>query len=266
MLHNNVEISVQINGRHTADEYISPIDRQTYIEGRDGSEFTLVLKNRNAFRVLAIPSVDGLSVLDGNERIAVGKNPAGVDSATAAKFVFAGDKGGSYAEKSGHGAVNKGVIGLMAFKEDKPQPTYHARSYGTLGSGEPMFGATRSMSRGMSKGLGDGRARGIAPPSGMMASAAPQSLDWDNAMGDAIDTATASQTLGTGFGDATKFDTVKVEFKRGDLLSTMVIYYDDRRSLRRRGIILDHAGRQETRPSAFPAAQTGCVPPADWKR
>ena len=80
---------------------------QTFVEGRNGSAYELKFKNNSSSRVLVIPSVDGLNVLDG--KIA-GKTSPGyvidawgelripgwkVDGTTAAKFKFTTDKEGN---------------------------------------------------------------------------------------------------------------------------------------------------------------------------
>lgn len=81
--------------------------------------------------------------------------------------------------------------------------------------------------------------------------------------------APVEQTLGTAFGQATEFKTTEVEFDRGDLLSMIVLYYDDAKGLRARGIDLDRRKqnpRVAEQPKAFPGlTPKGCVPPTGWK-
>jgi hypothetical protein len=70
------------------------------------------------------------------------------------------------------------------------------------------------------------------------------------------------QTLGTTFGEATDFHTTTVQFQRGDLLAMIVLYYDDRQGLKRRGIDVT---RKLAAPNPFPAdTPKGCAPPAGW--
>lgn len=254
MITNNVSLTILINGTrtHSAREYISPMDRQTYIEGRQGSNFTIQLRNENPFRVLAIPSVDGLSVLDGKP---AGANSPGyilnarqtldipgwvVDSATAAKFFFAGMKADgsdeSYVGEIDADTANKGLIGLMVFRET---PTYMTRGIA------PVMRSRRIMSGdAQSKGLG------IAP-----------SASTDTLLGSAGTSFESS--LGTGFGEATNFKTTKASFDKGDLISKMVIRYDDARGLRKHGIDVSVTASPG---SAFPADETSCTPPAGWVR
>lgn len=276
MKNNNIDLSVVIQGQRgelVAREFVSPQDRQTYIEGREGSIFTLRIRNNNPARVLAIPSIDGLSVLDGK---AAGNNSPGyvveayatldiagwvVDNDTAAKFYFSGlrEDGGdeSYVALSGQDATNKGVIGLKVFAE---KPSYNNMAFTT--SAVPSGG----LMRGISKGL-------ISPTVSSTTIDHSYSLTASNAVGGSLYNSSASfsdvtepveQTLGTGFGDATDFKTQKTEFKRGDLLAMMVMFYDDARGLKKRGI--DVSRPIPRTPNAFPADQNGCLPPKGWSR
>lgn len=276
MLHNGVELKVRVKGRHEASEYRSPIDQQTYIEGRDGSDFSLEIRNTNPHRILVIPSVDGLSVLDGkpasdkssgyiieaNSHLSI---PGWkVDGDTAAKFFFAGEKGGSYSEQAGHGPVNKGVIGLMVFKE------LVTHSYDTYTTNTFLMGSsgrlTNRLSRGMSPTFG-ARTMNAVSSSWSANAATPQGATLLSKTTNFTDENPAvEQTLGTGFGEATEFATKKADFKRGDLLAVIQLYYDDKRGLKKRGIELDRVGKQQTRPNAFPAMTEGCAPPVGWKR
>lgn len=261
MQNNNVTLTVIINGQSgnfDAREYVSPQDRQTYIEGREGSNFSLRIYNGNSFRVLAIPSVDGLSVLDGEP---AGENSPGylleprqtldipgwmVDEKTAAKFFFAGMKDGkdsSYVAQMDKDTSNKGVIGLMVFRE-KPAAYF----------GNAVF-ATGALMR--SSAPSSAMTRGI-PTSGV----AFNSLSAD--MPVAMASCASEPTLGTGFGDATDFETKKAEFERGDLLSILALYYADARGLKRKGIDVNvHVTKS---PNPFPANKVGCATPKDWRR
>ncbi len=292
MQHNNVTMTIVINaGReHIAREYTSPSDRQTYVEGREGSNFTIRLENRNSFRVLAIPSVDGLSVIDGKP---AGDQSSGyiiearatldipgwvVDGGTAAKFFFAGlsASGGdtSYAAQSGNDTAHKGVIGLKVIQE---KVSYRNDRF--YASGSPVMRSAMSSKLGsFTKGIVDTRGLSSSAPTGMLQSSsdigsnatlnnASASYTMDNLSFDDVAVAAAApvqQTLGTGFGDATDFNTTKVDFQRGDLLAVMVIYYDDARGLKKRGI--DVSQPVAKLPNAFPADAVGCAVPAGWKK
>lgn len=284
MLLNNVSISVIINGRELT-EYKSPMNFQHYVEGRDGSEFSIVVKNGNSVDVEAVVSVDGLSVTDGEQ---AGQNSSGylipangevvipgwkLDGKEAAKFKFSGKSGGSYAEQAGHGPANLGVIGLMAFAR---KPSYSYRSPPLRAFGAPRGGDIRkgmSATRSVSYTSADytqpwnGPQLGSASLSNSVMGSANATSEVSAMAPDAVagaELATASvQNLGTEFGDATEFNTESVDFERGDLLAMMELFYDDRQGLKSVGIDVTN---RTTRPSAFPADQGGCKPPANWSR
>lgn len=125
------EVSILVNRKPVTEVYHQA---RTFIEGRKNSNYELFFKNNSSSKVLVIPSVDGLSVLDGK--------PAGidspgfvvdawgsitvpgwkVDSKKAAKFVFKpqgaeNERDQTYVEAVGQDAVNQGTIGFMVFKE-----------------------------------------------------------------------------------------------------------------------------------------------------
>ena len=270
---NNCTLSVVINGHHQAAEYVSPMDRQTYIEGREGSEFVLKFTNNNSFRVLMIPSVDGLSIMDGKP---ASEDSGGyvveanstltipgwmLDGDTAAKFFFAGEKGGSYSEQSGHGSVNKGVIGVMVFKEKYQRPTPVFRS-----------GFARGATKGLSSEMFGSASATLSSSAPMWSNASVNATSFtaDNARGIAPShentsfTAEPETQLGTGFGAKTTFATTEVKFEKGDMIAMMILYYKDRRGLKKVGIELDNRGNMQTRPNPFPASTPGCQPPSGW--
>jgi hypothetical protein len=107
-------------------------DGNTYVEGRSGSRYELEFKNLSSERIMVVPSVDGLSVFDGN---AAGLDSGGyvleaqgsirvpgwrLDKDKVAEFLF-GDIRDSYNARSNNEAGNIGVIGFLVFRE-YPQP------------------------------------------------------------------------------------------------------------------------------------------------
>lgn len=71
--------------------------------------------------------------------------------------------------------------------------------------------------------------------------------------------------MGTGFGKKADFKTNEVKFQKGDLKVEMSIFYDSRRNLEKRGIVV--AARETRYLDEFPSAfsGTGCKPPAGWQ-
>jgi hypothetical protein len=257
MKNGNVTLEIVIKGPKgdlVAKEFLSPKERDTFIEGREGSNFVLRIRNGNPFRITAVVSVDGLSVIDGEK---AGRDSRGyvvaahgtveipgwtVDSDTVAKFLFAGMKDGqdaSYVAQIGGDVDNKGGIGLIAFKEKRRESLERHMKGAT-------FGASVLRGRSLS-----------SDP--VMLSASSSSHEPTSFNDEA-----EAQSLGTGFGKAQEFGTHNVRFERGEVVAEMDVFYDDARGLKRRGIDVDKPVAK--RPSTFPADVRGCTPPPGWDR
>ncbi len=131
------ELSVAINrdGRATPLREFGH-NGNTYVESRDGTKFTLKFKNNRAHRVLIVPSIDGLSVLEGT--VATPQSRGYIVPAYSSveikgwrtsledinDFVFEKKESGkTYAEGTGNDTANCGVIGVKVFAEkEKPKP------------------------------------------------------------------------------------------------------------------------------------------------
>lgn len=131
------ELSVAINrdGRATPLREFGH-NGNTYIESRDGQKFTIKFKNNRAHRVLIVPSIDGLSVLEGTPATPQSRGyivPAyssieikgwRTSLEDINEFVFERkDSGKTYAEGTSNDTANCGVIGVKVFAEkEKPRP------------------------------------------------------------------------------------------------------------------------------------------------
>lgn len=232
------------NGYVDAREFRSPDDGNTYIEGREGSEFILRIRNGTHRRVLAIPSVDGLSTLDGKRDDSkwggfVLEAYAHVDvkgwlrdREKAAAFQFAGMKNGvddSYVARMGGDTNHKGVIGVL-FLAEKPALREAIKGHDSV----MLMASSASASKGV-----------------LRASSAAE----------ATSLSMEEQTLGTGYGRETDFRTRSASFRRGHEIATINLFYDDARGLKRRGIDVTKPLRKM--PQAFPAG-IGCPPPPGW--
>lgn len=230
----------------------------TFIEGRPGSEFEIEISNQTNARYMAILSVDGLSVTDGKP---AGEHSPGyllepyaslripgwtLNQDQVAKFVFANRKE-SYANSSSGSDVNCGVIGVMLFDEKIPQfiNTAHTISGATANSigGMGSYSTPRSLTDHVP------RTKGIGAPQVTLSAAQ------------------STQNMGTAFGNAAEFSTCQVEFKTNKMVETLVIYYDDAKGLKARGIVLVSPNRlhYQTAPNPFPASSLGCKPPPGWR-
>lgn len=269
----NVTLSVVIkgaNGQHVAREFVAPRDLQTFVEGREGSSFTLRIRNDNPFRILAMLSVDGLSVIGGERAtlksrgFVVAANTTfdvpgwKLDAHSAAEFFFAGMKEGrdeSYLVQMGHDDENKGIIGLIAFGEERPRVRPPAGIALAARFGSPLRSAVGARTLSMEATKSAAGPAMLAASSASVADHEPTSVLDDG----------PEQTLGTGFGKAVRFETSNVSFRRGDLVAQMEIRYDDRRGLKKHGIDVDRSVR---RPQAFDLGGSGdgCAPPPGWTR
>jgi len=111
------------------DEYRH--DGQCFVEGRPGSEYCLEIRNNSSERVLAVPSVDGLSVMDGEkatnesggyiiepyDSIKVKGYRHTLDEVGAFKFT---EKGEGYASSKGS-SRNAGVISVKFYAEKEDE-------------------------------------------------------------------------------------------------------------------------------------------------
>jgi hypothetical protein len=265
MLHNQIQLTVLIKGRPIT-EYLH--EGETFVEGREGSNFELEVHNRSDVRVEAVISVDGLSIIDGKEA-GVASSGYVIDARSkvtipgwmlttdqVAAFVFSGKKASYAAQTTCGSAANTGVVGVMAFKEVPPKPAYRAGGFmRAVNCSAPFGGGTGDYTKGM---------MGHAVASTMAVGATLSNMAHTSDIAEPLDLSdVVTQSLGTGFGEATEFATQTVEFKRGDLAAMIVLYYDNAAGLRRRGI--DLRQKINTKPQAFPAMVAGCTPPDGWK-
>jgi len=231
-------------GRRPADEYYH--QGQVWIEGREGSTYTLRFTNRSPDRVLAIFSVDGLDVLKGkpaghlSEGYVVNGNSTleipgwKLDASTAAEFFFSRSSK-SYVAKIGGNVGNTGVIGAMVFREYQWQNSFPASSINKLTFANPSSSV----------------ARGIY-----------------NHSGSADSLSSVSQSVGTGFGAATQWNTVNTQFTRENSTvpnAIMAVYYDSSKNLQKRGIVLRTRYGTDVSNTAFPAYTSGATPPPGWQ-
>lgn len=284
----SISVEIIINGK-PAKKFSH--DSRIFIEGRKGSEYALRFTNHSSRRQEVVASIDGLSILDGKT---ASNSSQGyildpwqtadipgwrLNSSEVAAFQF-GNKPDSYAAVSGK-STNVGVIGIKVFREyEVPKPRVHhfvrVRSYpwhdypnsGWYDSNsEFMFGSTIAKSALATPTVsygGGGRGRGMS--SGVAYGSAGDSVGMNACFFmDAEPSQIATQDLGTEFGEKTSYVTGSTHFTRDTSYPNqeIVIYYDSRRALERRGIkvVLDHQEQKWANP--FPG--DGCTPPRNWK-
>jgi len=289
----NYEVDILVRGR--------PIRQfkhngNLFVEGRRGSKFELKFTNNTWQRVEVSPSVDGLSIMDGEE-CGVENNgylvPARqsivipgwrLDDDNIAKFLFKG-KNKSYSAKSGHGTDNVGAIGFMVFQEKinhncltintTPWPLYntteihhhhHHKQYNPFGIGggatcDSGWLTTNNVSSTSSSGISYSATRGAKASMG----------DDVNVPLDISPKGEGTWNLGVGFGEEDSHKVHEVAFTRENALvpyDIMTIYYDSRKGLEARGIQVVKTKKRAVSdlPNPFPTyGGSGCTPPPGWK-
>ena len=222
----NYEVDVLVNG-HSVQEYFK--DGKVYIEGRKKQKFSIRIKNNGYSKILAIPTIDGLSVIDGKEAgySSPGYIINGYDSITIngwrtsnkeiAEFYFTNPKD-SYSQKTGK-KNNLGVIGVAIFREKQshitptPFPEYPYPKYPY--PKWPMYDVMSNVNMSMVNDV-------------------------------------AESDLGTGFGEYKKSEVIEANFDKESNPDTVFeIYYNSREQLEKIGIDF-HSRPNYISPQAFP--------------
>lgn len=268
MLYKNYDhVDILVNGKPIS-KYQH--EKDLYVEGRPGSTYEIRVKNPSYFkRVKAVISVDGLSILTGKPASASSDEQGYIidpldtlvidgwrtDQNNVAQFKF-GKKGKSYSNKLGEGTDNVGVIGVVLFEEcertwqttvfyepsPRPRRHYmvppHTTGYYNPNTWESSdINAAIAMSAMASVGT-NSAVRGI-----------PISTDGaiENSVGN----------IGTEFGQEVVSKSKKVQFESKSYpLVTAAIYYDDRKGLEARGIVIKRAA--PAKPNPFPSNSDYC--------
>jgi hypothetical protein len=277
------EVNVLVNGKRIK-QYRH--DGKIYVEGRRGSSYELEFKNSTPHRVLAILSVDGLSVMDGKR--ADWNNSSGyvvdrysaivipgwrLDDENVAQFIFGG-RGNAYAASKGKQAKkNIGTIGCAVFKEKLtpvtfPTPTNPwpgitpSRSPAwTITSGSTSYVNWKDEPLATTFTVDDGTTVicDAAPTASPLRSSRSTKSSSKKEAG-----APGTLNLGTEFGESTGHSVRTVSFTKEDSpAAVMEVIYSDRTGLKKMGVNLrGKAHRRYTEPKPF--ANTGCEPPAGW--
>jgi hypothetical protein len=270
MFNNGFELSVEVNGR--------PIPEfghhgKTYVEGRKYNRYQLRFRNNRAERVLVVPTVDGLSVLDGTpyHENSPGYVVQGYSSLTipgwrtslseVRAFEFS-DKGSSYAGKT-VGQQNCGVIGARVYAEKHqyfvsqdiyiyhhhhhwpPQPVIWPPTpntpYIVKWAGDPDYIGHLCCSAGPPGDVG---------PTGDAGSAAPIAINTMSVLSQSQQSQ-PDFNLGTTYGAPIQDAVSQVQFEKGIWLATFEIYYSDRKGLVKDGIPVDKSPGVAGFPQAF---------------
>lgn len=270
MIKSNYEFEVLIHGS-AAKEYYH--EGSYYIEGKQGSRFSLKMRNNSNERALFVPTVDGLSIMDGKE----GSFKSGgyivnaYDSLTIdgwrtsddniAEFFFSTPKE-SYAKKMSKGN-NLGVIGCAVFKEkekvkvvekiiiEKEQCNHHHCNWNC-----PNYWPTFTVNSGSNGGSAFFTSTSLnCNTSGTyeLSSASLKSTTKSSSMD-------MSAGLGTGFGQDKYSPVITVEFEKESSPTTVFsLFYNTRHNLEAMGV--EFKKPVYVAPSAFPKENGYCKRP-----
>jgi len=241
-------VDVQIRDMDRYSTLESYFDRnQTYVAGRPGHRYSVVLQNQTGQRVLAVLSVDGVNAISGQT---AGASQTGYVLAPyqrmeirgwrksmqdVAQFRFT-DLPDSYAARTGR-PDNVGVIGVAVFRE---------RVYQTYNNYEEDYRYRDDRYESKSGESNQaGAAADAAAPSSAMKSQRSRSMAESE----------SRQELGTGHGERRYDPARSTTFERDSTYPNQVskVFYDSYEALVDRGIIRDYRSRnRNNRPDAFP--------------
>lgn len=245
MQHTNVTLEVLVHGKPVT-EYGK--DGKVFIEGRKKSEYTIKVTNHSHEKLLAVVTVDGLSIQDGKKASynSPGMILSGYQSyefdgwrtsnETTRKFAFS-SKNQSYSKKTGQGKSNLGVIGVAVFRET-PKVTYRP----TWPTPMPFYGVD-DLYKITSDSL-------IGSASGAVLSNKPRTRSIAKGM--------ATASIGTEMGEEQTSVVQEGVFDRqANPFCVMEIYYNEKRKLEQMGINIKKNKVIKCAPKAFP--QEFCI-------
>jgi len=274
----------------------------TFIEAKDGTEFTVEVKNHTGQRILAIVSVDGLDIIDGKSATSKSRgyiiNPHSADTFSGwrrskeqvASFKFT-TKEKSYATEKGEGQ-NNGVIAIRLIAEklkpfipqfvapapepyqwpSQPRTPFLPPSFGdhvisgtsapTLGGGTTTSNRPRTRVTYSANGLFAGPATRGVQPA--QAETFNYSVQSTSLNEESVAVAGASFDMGTGWGTAKEEKVVETEFEYGVELGTLEFFYASRDALKAMGIPLVTQREVPALPRGFKDAPYA-QPPKDWR-
>jgi hypothetical protein len=238
---NLVDVQIRDMDRYTTLE--SYFDRnQTYVAGRPGHRYSVVLQNRTGERVLAVLSIDGVNAISGQtasasqtgyvlapyQRMEVRGWRKSMQDVAQFRFTDLPD---SYAALTGR-PDNVGVIGVAVFRE---------RQYETYNSYDEDDYRADTYSR---KSRTANQAGSTGDSAAAPAAKAQRSLAESE----------SRQELGTGHGERRYDPARQTTFERESSYPNQIskIYYDSYEALVERGVIRDYRRPGRGRPDAFP--------------
>jgi len=247
-----------------------------WVAGTPGAKYSISVGNQSGGRVLAVMSVDGVNVLNGqtasfdqsgyvfNAGQRYDINGWRKSNYEVAAFEFVASPA-SYAERTGRPA-NVGVIGVALFRERYVQPPISIAPppvrypFGGRDASEERLKAGVAETENAAGSLGRAAASAQPAPPAPAAPAAPAAEYAKRAEAQDRRADTMREKLGTGHGERESSYVSNTQFERAQSTpnETISIRYDSRENLVAMGVIPSrHPGRGQPRP--FPDSY-GFVP------
>jgi hypothetical protein len=266
MIKQSYEVELLVNGK-PLKEYMH--EGKVYIEGRKDTKFSLRFRNNSSERKLFIPSIDGLSVMNGKD---ASYNSSGYivrpystvtidgwrkSDSEVAEFYFSTPRD-SYGSRKGKG-INLGVIGCAVFSEKLHLPVANIWPFTTYTIPTPGISTSNPEWQYMS--LSSQSTCSIDQNGKVTMENDPKVRAlYANSEG-TVKNVNYGTDLGTGWGDDRKSEVVSVDFDRE--ASPSVIFsmlYNTREQLEKLGINFKREPLYIV-PQAFPGEY--CEPPKD---
>lgn len=293
MKHNNVTLSIEVNGKAIAEyEKNSAI----FIEGKDGAKYSIRVKNHNEYRCKIVVGVDGISILD-SKPISDDNNQTGyiieaygetlikgyrIDANNVSSFKFVA-KEKAYVSETNKELEGKttGTISCRVYKEQgklidgadeldkmikkweewKPEKEYIPVPYypkDVLPWHKPNY---EPYPWNHPVTFGCMNTSHMETNKGLNAEYAAKSQVADN---QSPEQSASSFNLGSSWGQKVESVVKEVEFITGDHLGDLIIYYSDRIGLEAMGISFKKVAQVSELPNPFPADKKYCRVPSGW--
>lgn len=240
----NIEFSILINGSNPIQIYRDPITNSAnFVEGRKGSEFQIQVKNNNYYRVCVIPSVDGLSTIDG--KTATKDSPSfiieprstikipgwTIDHNTISAFKFT-DMSKSYSKEVTGTDQKVGVVGIMVFNEKTTVDWYKiyrdCQNNPWINS-PSQYPVSQPAWFRSTNGIEFSSLNAVSTSDVTSSSASTHDTSKPILGSSASVDLNADDHLGVGWGSQQDFRVREEEFNKGDKLCVMEIHYDTRK-------------------------------------
>lgn len=226
-----------------------------FIQGETDKAFVLSYKNIHPYRVLVIPSVDGVSAIDGKTATKDGGGYVVEGGATlevkgwrtsleeVRQFVFVTKEGGqTYVEQIGKGTANCGVISLRVVKEWQPPivntPAIFLQDFNDLQGQISDASLSGTVTTGVGVTISDGS---------IQTADIPVTLTSANISSSVL--VSSGFDLGTKFGEAKESKAKEISFTRSEQVQEFTIYYASLSGLCELGVDLN------IYPQAFASAK-----------